>query len=65
MLARLSECYLHSVAGKTIEDAGYTTWAFSEPSNFSNEDCGGINRDAELADISCNVAYPFICEIEV
>jgi hypothetical protein len=56
--------YLCSVVGETLAEAGYDTFAFMEPTNFSGEDCGGINKNAELVDINCNIKYPFVCEFE-
>jgi len=47
-----------------LEQAGYTKWAFGEPTNFIGEDCGGMNNNTELLDILCNVEYPFVCEFE-
>jgi hypothetical protein len=60
-----SERYTCCVAGQTLAQAGYVQWAFLEPSNFPGEDCGGMKSDALLADISCNIPYPFVCEFEM
>jgi hypothetical protein len=58
------ERHLCCVVGETLEQAGYNTWGFMEPSNFIGEDCGGMNHNVELADILCDVEYPFVCEFE-
>ena len=56
--------YLCCIVGESLAEAGYNEWAFMEPTNFSGEDCGGINNKAELIDIHCNIKYPFVCEYE-
>ena len=59
------EKHLCCVAGQNLAEAGYSTWGFMEPTNFPDENCGGINNNAQLVDLLCTVEYPFICEFEV
>lgn len=63
-LSPTSERYFCCVVGENLAQAGYTKWAFMEPTNFPGEDCGGINSNTELVDISCYTPYPFVCEFE-
>jgi hypothetical protein len=58
----MSTCVLF--AGQSLEEAGYSDWALLEPTSFYDENCGGINQQILLLDITCSHQNPFICEYE-
>ncbi|KAM3963069.1 C-type lectin 11 [Aphomia sociella] len=55
-----------TIFNQTIEEAGYSKWAYPEPNNINgNENCGSLYEgDGKLNDQECNKRYGFICEKE-
>ncbi|XP_063228599.1 hemolymph lipopolysaccharide-binding protein-like [Bacillus rossius redtenbacheri] len=60
---QLQEGSYVTVLGGSLSRTGYTTWKRGEPNNDGNEDCGSINRSADLNDVSCTKRLYFVCEL--
>ncbi|XP_076618754.1 hemolymph lipopolysaccharide-binding protein-like [Colletes latitarsis] len=59
-----------TLAGESVESAGYAHWRSGEPNNAGgNEHCATMRRnvrdDFGMDDRDCGIWYQFVCEIEV
>ncbi|XP_046403563.1 hemolymph lipopolysaccharide-binding protein-like [Ischnura elegans] len=62
---RFKEGEFITIFGEPLSKTGYVKWVTNNPDNSNEEDCGSVNRDGEMNDVSCQISLPFICEYDL
>nr|AQY54438.1 immulectin [Hepialus xiaojinensis] len=61
-----AEGEFRTVFGEKLDNIGFSSWAEGKPDEKQDEnDCGALNDEGKLEDVSCKKQFAFVCEREV